>query len=49
MKFICLGYIEEGKWESMSEVERNVDIETSRREGRALRDPAGRGLDRNDP
>lgn len=24
MKFICLGYIEEGKWESMSESERNA-------------------------
>ena len=24
MKFICLGYIEDGKWESMSESERNA-------------------------
>ncbi|MFO1519533.1 MAG: YciI family protein [bacterium] len=24
MKFICLGYIQEGKWEGMSETERNA-------------------------
>jgi hypothetical protein len=27
MKYICLGYIEEGKWESMSESERNAMLD----------------------
>jgi hypothetical protein len=27
MKYVCLGYIEEGKWESMSEAERKVMME----------------------
>ena len=27
MKYICLGYIEEGKWEGMSERERNAMID----------------------
>ena len=27
MKYICLGYIEEGKWEGMSESERNAMID----------------------
>jgi hypothetical protein len=27
MKYICLGYLEEGKWEAMSESERNAMID----------------------
>jgi len=27
MKFVCLGYIEEGKWDSLSETERNFLME----------------------
>jgi hypothetical protein len=27
MKYVCLGYIEEGKWESMAEAERNTMLE----------------------
>ena len=27
MKYVCLGYIEEGKWDSMSEGERNATME----------------------
>ncbi len=27
MKFICLGYIQEGKWEGMSEKERNAMVD----------------------
>ncbi len=30
MKYICLGYIEEKKWETMSESERNAMIEEER-------------------
>jgi hypothetical protein len=27
MKFVCLGYLEENKWETMSEIERNAMID----------------------
>jgi hypothetical protein len=27
MKFVCLGYIQEGKWERMSEQERNAMLD----------------------
>ena len=44
MKFICLGYIEETKWDEMSDIERTAfmeecfDVETSGSPQRSLRE-----------